>query len=286
MVECVHEFRPIDSSGQLACVHCNAKYRQALVPSNEPTLLPCPFCAGEVEMAFHHFDLGPSSCYVKCWCGARGTEHQYQHGDSKEAIAKARGSWNRRSCPATAAGLHIAGCEAQSSNLGLAERLRLAIRLEEDNLRILGKPRWGNELTSVLRECLKLCISDATRSDGSDAARYRFLRLAEPEMGPEQEQAFGEMWLAISQKGCWKEAMDARVDAHMAAYEVATAADTGSAVKGAAPLLPLHKPTKVACKKCDRHVKAVGLDQHMRDKHGGPKPLAQQLNELEHEEQP
>ena len=43
---------------------------------------------------------------------------------------------------------------------------------------------------------------------------------------------------------------------------------------------------KVACKKCGRHVKAVGLDQHMRDKHGGPKPLAQMLNEQEHEEQP
>lgn len=34
MVECTHEFRPIDSSGQLACIHCNARYRQALVPSN------------------------------------------------------------------------------------------------------------------------------------------------------------------------------------------------------------------------------------------------------------
>jgi hypothetical protein len=45
-------------------------------------------------------------------------------------------------------------------------------------------------------------------------------------------------------------------------------------------------PAKVACTVCGRHVKAVGLDQHMRDKHGGPKPLAQQLNELEHEEQP
>jgi Zn finger protein HypA/HybF involved in hydrogenase expression len=43
---------------------------------------------------------------------------------------------------------------------------------------------------------------------------------------------------------------------------------------------------KVACKVCGRHVKAVGLDQHMRDKHGGPKSFAQQLSELEHEEQP
>lgn len=53
-------------------------------------------------------------------------------------------------------------------------------------------------------------------------------------------------------------------------------------VSGLAP----NNPTKVACKKCGRHVKAVGLHQHMRDKHGGPKPLAQQLNELSHEEQP
>lgn len=33
--QCTHEFRPIDSSGQLACIHCNARYRQAVVPSNE-----------------------------------------------------------------------------------------------------------------------------------------------------------------------------------------------------------------------------------------------------------
>lgn len=31
--QCVHEFLPIDSSRQLACVHCNAKYRQELVAS-------------------------------------------------------------------------------------------------------------------------------------------------------------------------------------------------------------------------------------------------------------
>lgn len=67
--------------------------------TNEQTLLPCPFCAGEVEVAFYHPDMGPSSCYVKCWCGARGTEHQYHHGDSQEAIVKARASWNRRSSP-------------------------------------------------------------------------------------------------------------------------------------------------------------------------------------------
>ena len=43
---------------------------------------------------------------------------------------------------------------------------------------------------------------------------------------------------------------------------------------------------KVACKTCGRHVKSVGLNDHMRDKHGGSKPLAQMLNEQEHEEQP
>lgn len=31
--QCVHEFRPIDSSGQLACIHCNARYRPELAPA-------------------------------------------------------------------------------------------------------------------------------------------------------------------------------------------------------------------------------------------------------------
>lgn len=65
-------------------------------PSKDVVLLACPFCGGSVEVGHYHPDLGPSSCFVKCWCGARGTEHQYQHGDHKEAIAKAAASWNRR----------------------------------------------------------------------------------------------------------------------------------------------------------------------------------------------
>jgi len=64
--------------------------------SKDVVLLACPFCGGSVEVGHYHPDLGPSSCFVKCWCGARGTEHQYQHGDHKEAIAKAAASWNRR----------------------------------------------------------------------------------------------------------------------------------------------------------------------------------------------
>lgn len=53
-----------------------------------------------------------------------------------------------------------------------------------------------------------------------------------------------------------------------------------------APLAAPKNAAKVACKECGRQVKAIGLDQHMRDKHGGAKPLTQQLNELDHEEQP
>jgi hypothetical protein len=40
--QCTHEFRPIDSSGGLACVHCNSRYRQELVPSE--TEVHCRDC--------------------------------------------------------------------------------------------------------------------------------------------------------------------------------------------------------------------------------------------------
>ena len=106
-------FRCHDCSGEsvgdkrsLRCKECaeqamNNSQQSEVVPSKDVVLLACPFCGGSVEVGHYHPDLGPSSCFVKCWCGARGTEHQYQHGDHKEAIAKAAASWNRRTVETT-----------------------------------------------------------------------------------------------------------------------------------------------------------------------------------------
>ena len=58
--QCLHEFRPIDSSGQLACIHCNAKYRQELVPSKE-------------ERSHLGLAIGPRCTDYDCWCHAEPT---------------------------------------------------------------------------------------------------------------------------------------------------------------------------------------------------------------------
>lgn len=67
--------------------------------------------------------------------------------------------------------------------------------------------------------------SETSEEMQKDAARYRFLRQSETTMGPAQEQAYGEMWLRISKKGCDGEKMDRAVDEGIVAFEAATKQD-------------------------------------------------------------
>jgi hypothetical protein len=100
-----------------------------------------------------------------------------------------------------------------------------ALRREEEKgyARGLRNARSGGET----RE------SSDNAKDTLDAARYRHIRRSEAEMGPAQEQAFGEMWLKISHKGFEGEKMDRAVDRGIAAFLQATVEDGhgGSAEK-------------------------------------------------------
>lgn len=56
------------------------------------------------------------------------------------------------------------------------------------------------------------CLCAECEDERRDAARYRFLRMPEPEMTEAQEEASAQMWRKIQLKGYWGAKMDTAVD--------------------------------------------------------------------------